>query len=146
MRLSDYPKVCHTRCAILALLGLVVTGCGKSNLPQTIQVSGTVSFAGGICPGPGRIRFLPVDISPNRPRRPGRATFDSDGAFHTTSFRSGDGLVPGTYRVQLECWEVEPANGMPGVSFLPADFLPRDLEVKSDQGAVTYDIEVPSHR
>ena len=127
-------------------VGLLMGGCRASDLPATVYVEGTVTFADGPCPGPGMIRFLPLSVAPGAPRRPGRASFEADGYFRVTSFRPGDGLVPGTYRVLLECWEVEPAQGRPGVSYLTDDFQHPDLVVEGDHGPITLDIDVPAQR
>ncbi len=128
---------------LLVAAVMSLTGCGESHLPATIPVTGTVQFAGGACPGPGRIRFLPVEVAAGLPRRPGRATFEVDGEFEVTSFRPGDGLVPGTYRVMVECWKVEPANGKPGVSYIATGYEPPALQVDAIAPSVTMNLAVP---
>jgi hypothetical protein len=127
-------------CLLIPLL----CGCRHSHLPPTVPVRGVVTFDGQACPGPGGLRFMPVTVQEGLPRRPGRAAFDKDGRFEVTSFREGDGLVPGTYRVQVECWQVEPAQGTPGVSFIAADYAAPDLVVAEDEREVKADYDVPA--
>ena len=134
-----------SRVWLIGCLGTFVFlwGCGGADLPLTIPVSGTVSVNGSSCPGPGSLRFTPIRVADGMPRRPGRADFDTDGRFEVTSFRDGDGLVPGTYRVQLECWQTPPANGQSGVSYLAADYQPPELTVGRDQRSFVFDIDAP---
>lgn len=127
-------------CIASCCLGLV--GCGGDG-PQTVPVSGTVTFAGGAPPAAGTLNFAPLEVEEGLPRRPGRADFDTTGAFEVSSFGTNDGLVPGRYRVRIECWKVPPVDGKPGETFVPADFQPADLEVKSDSGRITYDVPIP---
>lgn len=124
-------------------LVVFVSGCGESHLPPTVPVHGKVTFGGGPCPGPGNIRFAPLEVAEGLPSRPGRADFDSSGEYSARSYRANDGLVPGKYRVFLECWKVPPADGKPGISFLPADYEPRELQVTRESESVTFDLDVP---
>ena len=41
-----------------------------------------------------------------------------------TTFRPGDGLLPGEYRVNVECWRVPPSmtSPQPPQSYVPAPF------------------------
>lgn len=144
------PQVpeCITRPRVFGLwlhgylgVSLLLSGCGNADLPPTIPVMGTVTVNGQSCPGPGSLRFMPMSAAEGLPRRPGRAEFGLDGRFKVTSFRDGDGLVPGTYKVQLECWKTPPADGQPGVSYLSAAFQPPDLAVERDQVSVNFDID-----
>ena len=126
-----------------ALCFVLLLGCGNSDLPQTVPVQGRVTFAGGDCPGPGTVHFAPLEASEGFSRRPGRADFDTDGRFTVRSFGDSDGLVPGRYRTRVECWKEAPANGKPGVSYLPDDFETPELVIRSDTRGpieVTYDV------
>jgi hypothetical protein len=57
-----------------------LTGCG-SGLPQTVPVSGRVTFDGQPPPGPGTIYFLPQEAAAGFPSRPATGDFDSTGAY-----------------------------------------------------------------
>ncbi|MBI3465996.1 MAG: hypothetical protein HY000_23525 [Planctomycetes bacterium] len=106
--------------ACYALLFLV--GC-DSGLPQVIPCEGTVTFEGGPCPKPGTLYFTPIEPAPGYPMRPATGHFDVDGQFTATTFEPGDGLIPGRYKVGIECWEVEPnMEGRPAVSHVPATY------------------------
>lgn len=87
---------------------VVAVGCG--NDLGIVPVEGKLTFDGGAWPKPGRVNFLPLQGAKGFPQRPGVGTFDTDGQFRVTTIESGDGLFPGTYRVYVECWEIEPAG------------------------------------
>ena len=55
--------------------------------------------------------FAPSEPAEGFPRRPGTADFNEDGEFEASSFKTGDGLLPGKYVVNVECWEVPPSMG-----------------------------------
>jgi len=104
-------------------------------------------------PASGRILFVPRAVeggaSPSRPLRPGLATFAADGAFRATSWTPGDGLVPGTYAVVVECWKVPPTmDGPPAESHLAAAVgsaatTPLEVVVTAAGGAVSATFDVP---
>jgi hypothetical protein len=127
----------------MASAAAALAGCSGSDLPETVPVRGVVTFAGKPCPGPGTIRFTPLKIAEGLPHRPGRAAFKQDGAYAATSFQDGDGLVPGVYRVQIECWKVEPAQGVIGISYIAPEFKPPELTVKADQDVVQANFDLP---
>jgi hypothetical protein len=118
---------------VCVLLGLLFSGCGRRDLPETVPVSGRVQFAGGPPPAAGVIHFLPLDTAGGLPRRPGMAAFGTDGSFTAISFNGARGLVPGRYRVRIECLAREPAPA-PGeyekASYVPADYQPPELVVE----------------
>jgi hypothetical protein len=81
-------------------------------------------------------------VAEGLPNRPGRADFDTSGKFVARSFQDGDGLVPGRYRVLVECWKVVPVDGKPGVSYIASGYAPPELVVDRESGALTYDLNV----
>lgn len=115
---------------IVLLLVLPTAGCTHSG-PETIKVRGHVTFDGGPCPAAGTVYFVPVDVSSNSPCRPASGNFDVNGKFTVTSFRPGDGLLPGKYKVRIECWKQLPdADGLPGVSYVGDDYEAPGLVVE----------------
>lgn len=130
----------------LISLCLAFSGCGKSG-PETVPVRGKVTFGGGPCPANGAVSFAPREVPEGLPRRPTSASFDTDGAFTVTSFDEGDGLVPGRYRVHIECWKVLPqatTDGR-GVSYIPANYRPRELVIKrGTRGPVELIYDIPT--
>jgi hypothetical protein len=124
-------------CPLLAL------GCGRSGV-ETVAVEGTLTFGGQACPAGGTIYFVPISTPAGLPRRPGSAAFDKDGRFRATSFRPGDGLVPGKYCVRIECWRQPPTELTKGVSYVPAGYNPPEVTVeRGTRGPLILAIDVP---
>ncbi len=140
-------------CLLLMLHCLCLMGCGNSNRPKTIPVTGTITFGGGPWPKPGEIYFTCVEPEAGFPRKPGLAQFDTNGAFVAGSFTEKDGLVPGTYRMSVECWEVRPnMDGIPAKSYLPDKYLNpaenglEDVIIKSTDGRRELTLDIPNRR
>ena len=127
---------------LIVLVACFAIGCSKSDRPQTVNVVGTITFDGQPPKRPGGIFFAPVEVEAGLPKRGGRALFDVDGKFVATSFDPGDGLIPGTYRISVECWKTPPGMGKPASSFVPKGFAPDDLIVSSEESVVTLDLDV----
>jgi hypothetical protein len=133
---------------VVALLGAAcgLAGCGGSDLPL-VPVSGTVTFGGNSPPIKGSMVFNQVPGSgiEGLPRRPGRGRFSTDGRFAATTFRDGDGLLPGRYRIVIICVDGEPGPGRPfdQISFVPAGWEPEELVVEPDSGRITANFDVP---
>jgi len=116
-------------------------------------VSGTITFDGGRCPAAGTIYFFPIETAQGADRHPGMGQFDVDGRFTVSSAGGADGLVPGTYRVTIECWKTPPmednpetpeVEGSEGESYVPADYRPADLIVEPGaRGKLTVTYDVP---
>jgi len=130
-------------CLFLLLLGPL--GCGGDR-PQTVPVRGKITFGGGPCPAAGFIDFQPIEPAEGYPSRPGSGEFAEDGSYTVTSYEPGDGLVPGRYRVHIECWQELPdeASMSPGVSYVPEDFAPDELVVDpAAKGPVVRNYDIP---
>ena len=116
--------------AVLLVGGLLISGCGHGG-PEVVPVGGQITLGGGPWPTAGVLYFTPVksDIS----QRPGLAHFDIEGNFKVGSFSDADGLIPGRYKIAVECWRVAPTmGGAPAVSNVSAKY----------QNASTSDLEV----
>lgn len=127
---------------------LVAAGCGPSG-PKRIEVQGAVRFGGNPPPGDGTVYFAPVRPAEGFRARGGYGAFrKDDGHYVVGSVKRDDGLVPGTYRVTVECWERPPAgDGAPGKSYVPAGYVPPELSVPIDAaGPLTFDLDVPVSR
>jgi hypothetical protein len=132
---------------VLALAGLA--GCGRHG-PEVVPVEGKITYSGGPWPQGGNLYFTPVESATGFPMRPGSAEFGLDGRFTVTSFKPGDGLVPGRYHVGVECWVSPPVMGSksPAKSAVPANYRSPatsglELNVRPDQRKVTVEWDVP---
>jgi len=137
--LSSRRKVIHRWCATTLLL-FAAGGCGSGNKLPLVPVGGKVTFAGGACPAAGTVTFTPIEVDAGLPRRPGSGTFYNDGAFVVTSFKKGDGLVPGRYKVTISCNSGLPDPRSPDplgdVGYIAKDYQPPELIVVADSEPV----------
>jgi hypothetical protein len=136
----------------LAVCGLPCWfGCGSQH-PEIVPVRGRVTLAGGAWPKHGMLIFLPQEPAAGMPRRAGQAPFDVDGRFSAQAFSGHDGLLPGTYMVRIECWEIPPGlTPTPAPkSYLPPAFLNAPggnwtLQVEPGKAIVDLAYDVPSN-
>lgn len=133
------PALC---CLVLA------AGCGSGT--EVVPVKGQITFGGGPWPKPGVVYFLPVSSAAGSSLRPAWAKFDTDGRFFATSFREGDGLVPGKYLASVECWEKPPSmsDPTPPVNAVPEKFRSAqtsglELLVEPGQQGINIEWDVP---
>jgi hypothetical protein len=134
---------------LLAVVLVVAAGCGPRR-PETVAVRGRVLFDGQPPPRPGMIYFAPLEPAEGFPRRPGRAEFDTQGHFQATTFEGGDGLIPGQYRIGVDCWNTLPrAEGPPATSLVPRAYRepatsPLELRVEPGAGSMTVEFDLLS--
>ncbi len=98
---------------------VIPVGCGVDR-PETVPVRGRITLDGGQWPADGGIYFTAIESAEGFPRRPARADFDRSGRFEATTWHSGDGLMPGRYKVHVECWKTPPEIDKP----LPENYVP----------------------
>ena len=131
---------------VAAMLAIAAGGCG-GNPSMTVPVAGRITFGGGACPAEGTIVFSPVAVEKGLPRRPGTAKFNQDGAFTVTSFREGDGLVPGHYRPIVSCWKGEPKNDDPSsferLNYVPSNYKAEEVVVAAAGNPIIVTLDVP---
>jgi hypothetical protein len=114
-------------------------GCGPQR-PETVRVSGRVLCNGQPLPKPGVVYFAPVEAAEGFTLRPGKGEFDERGYFSATTWESGDGLMPGRYKVAFDCWERPPsAEGPPPKNHVPQRYRepaesPIELTVAAGSG------------
>ena len=138
------------RWRLLLLMAMAATtGCGRSG-PKVVPVEGKITLAGGEWPNKGSLYFTPVEAAAGFPMRPGTGEFGLDGKFTVTSFRRGDGLIPGRYRVGIECWASPSVMGSktPAESAVPREYRSPEtsgleVEIKPDQRRATVEWDVP---
>jgi hypothetical protein len=140
---SDPAKSVFVVCCLLSMLG-----CGPSR-PDTVPVSGRLTYGGGDWPKPGRVYFTPLEPAEGFPRRAGRADFEPDGRFRVGTWEDGDGLMPGKYRISIECWRKPPSMGDPDtLSYVPVELRiasrsPWEIEIAVDGDPVEIERDVP---
>lgn len=106
----------------MATLVMTLAGCGGvESLPGLVPVAGTVKYDGKPLPK-GLIAFLPDDPKESTANSP-----ITNGSYRLMTTASSPGLKPGTYKVIVQSWEVEPgedASGKPtpGKSAIPAEY------------------------
>ena len=148
--------MCRASVPSVCAIALVAVAVGCSSRPYgTVPVRGRITFSGKQPPARCEVYFVPVATEQTtevsfKPR-PAVGYTDATGAFEVTSFRPGDGLLPGTYEVRIECWRYTPQGDRghsidaPGVSYVPAGFRPAHLVIPGDGAAgVRYDVDVVS--
>ena len=111
-------------CLLPVALCLLALGCQKVGVPL-VPVEGKVTYGGGEWPKPGMLYFAVKEPGNDMPRKPGTSILATDGSFKAKTFTDGDGLVPGKYVVNIECWEVPPSMGPKasmGKSYVPENF------------------------
>jgi len=97
---------------LTSLLFLSIQGCGSADtLPETVPVSGTVTFEGDPVPF-GTIALYPLDDDIDNRGRPPMGEI-SEGAFRLTTFRLNDGAIPGRYKVLVDCHSGGPSPENP---------------------------------
>ena len=136
-----------TTLAITAALG-VCTGCGES-LPPTVRVHGKVTWKGEPL-SDGKVVFQPEEIAEGLPRRPATGDLGPDGTYELTTFRKGDGAVPGRYAVLVHSYISQPTMSNPSAPYIwripdrYGDSKQTELSatVSRDKGDVTLDFEI----
>ena len=129
---------------LLALLCCSVVGCGSGSPYDYTKVSGKITYEDG-SPIPGgrlRLRFVALDAPQveNAHPRPAFANPNIDGEFDSvTSYKYGDGLIPGKHKVAIE------VGGAPSsVSPVPKEYLSSSTTpITVDTNKSPFDIKVP---
>jgi hypothetical protein len=126
-------------------------GCGGGADLPLVPVSGTLTFDNGPPPAIGSINFMLISGTGlgGLPDRPGSAVFDRDGTFVVSSFREGDGLLPGKYTAKIICFVGTPSEAEPAsyarLDRVPPDYRP-ELLVEPGSGPIEVTFDVPPKR
>ncbi len=143
--------VCRAPSAVLiALIAASSLGCGGADRPTTVPINGKVTLNKGTWPIAGTLFFLPLEPATGLPRRAATAKFETDGAFETPcSWTEGDGVVPGRYKVYVECWKVRPTRaGPPPVGYTTPKYQSGatsdiEVEITEESADKTYEWDFP---
>jgi hypothetical protein len=132
---------------VIFLLGIIAGGC--SHGPETVAVRGRATYAGGAWPAEARLYFHPQNAAPGQ-NHPGLADVGKDGSFRAVSFKGVNGLVPGKYKVTVECWKTPPmpSNPVGATSYAPAAYCsdktsPLAVTVESRKPLSNVQFDVP---
>ncbi len=142
---NHQSAIINHKSAILLLL--LLCGCGRGG-PALVAVEGTITRNGQQWPARGTLAFEPVEVAAGAPRLYGMAEFEPDGRFTVTSFRPGDGLAPGRYKVTVESWAEWPSEVSPGKgshvppAYRDAATTPLEVTVPAGQRRVSVDLDV----
>lgn len=104
------PRTQLWRLTVAAGLVLSAHGCGAGGLPGTVPISGRVLYRGEPL-GVGTVLYIPVDTIRGRVAR---GKLDADGRFTLTTLKSGDGALPGEYRIAVIALAPHPGEPPPG--------------------------------
>ena len=112
MRTTESTRLWSAGQLAVALLGMmavaVCAGCGE-RLPETVPVHGTVTWQGKPLTD-GRVVLHPKHAGEGAPRRPATALLDDQGRYRVSTFRTGDGAMPGEYYVLVHSYLSEPSH------------------------------------
>jgi len=83
-------------------------GCGGSTNPETVPVSGSVTYVGAPLTN-GKVMFNPVD---SKTGRVAHGDIMADGKFTLSTYKDGDGARPGAYNVTIVSYEDKAGGGL----------------------------------
>jgi hypothetical protein len=130
----------------MSLTSVLLTGCGDSGV-KTIPVYGNVTTAGRSVPKVCRLYFLPASTDePSRgPSRPSIAQMEEDGSYAVKAYKDSDGLLPGTYHVEVSYYELRPGgNPMSEAGWLEHKHDAGELVIDADSDGVEFNITLPA--
>jgi len=141
MTCSSHRKLFAAVTSALLCAVLLAPGCGPS-LPETVPVRGKVTWRGKPL-GDGTVVFQPQPgkIAEGLPVRPATGHLRPDGTFELTTFRAGDGAVPGVYGVAIHSYLSEPAASDDDEH--PSQYVWRIPSRYGDPAQSGFEVEVP---
>jgi hypothetical protein len=119
--------------AVLVCAMMCLGGCGGSDRPKTIPISGKVMIDGQPPREGGKLYFTATKVAEGYPKRPASGTFTADGKYRVMSWTLDDGLVPGHY----------------AISVIPVDAKKTAIPAKyqqSNTSGLEVDVPVDSHK
>lgn len=96
----------HLRAIVIPVLLACLLGCGDDIPFEYVPVKGQITYEdGSLIPATGmKLQFASLDVAPVQGMhpRPATASLDAEGHFsNATSYKYGDGLVPGRHKVAI---------------------------------------------
>ena len=137
--------------ASLLFGGMVaLVGCSMETPPKPVPVSGVVVMNGKPLTR-GMISFVPAAAGEGA-SRPSTAMIQPDGTYKATSFKEGDGLLAGSYKIVVtsdaqSLTAEEMAAGKKAVSTIPKAYTsltttPPSLEIPADATPIEHDVDL----
>ena len=129
---------------LIVLVCCLLCGCGSRSPYEYKKVSGKITYDDGT-PIPSnalRIRFMALDAPSveNAHPRPAFAVVNVDGVFDcVTSYKYGDGLIPGRHKVSIEREGLPEAKAVVPKEYLSANMTP----ITVDTNEAPFDIKIP---
>jgi hypothetical protein len=126
--------------ALLVITPLGLIGCGSSDRPKTIPISGRVTIDGQAPNEFGKLFFTPTQAADGYKKRPASGSYDLEGIYRVMSWEPDDGLVPGHYTVSLmpvdaSATKIPEKYHQSGTSGL-------EVDVPVDEAKIEYDVNV----
>jgi hypothetical protein len=124
----------------LAAAAVGLGGCGGSDRPKTIPISGSVTIDGQPPGEGGRLHFTAIETAPGYPNRPASGSFTPEGSYRVMSWELDDGLVPGRYTVTLMPGDLSKTKIPSKYQQSTTSGLEVDVPVDADN--IEYDVKV----
>jgi hypothetical protein len=82
---------------LASIIVICALGCNKTSY-EIVKVQGTVSYKGQPLTK-GDISFIPIQVEEGAMRRMGVSAINEKGEYVINSFKPGDGVIPGEYKI-----------------------------------------------
>ncbi len=115
--LCDKPARRFVTMVLCLAFGSAAGGCGE-RLPEVVPVSGTVTWQGEPLTD-GTVVLHPKGAAEELPRRPATGSLDDAGRYRVSTFRTGDGALPGEYYVLVHSYLSEPSDAADDDTLVP---------------------------
>jgi hypothetical protein len=132
----------------LIAVALILSGCGGDSRPTTVPVSGKITWNGEPLKS-GTVAFVPTG---DKQTYPASGVIDSSGNYKMTTFKTGDGVIPGDYQVSVIVLEgADPATKSEGKRVLPEKYDKAatsglTTSIKPGEGPKTIDLKLEGKR
>ena len=124
------------------MLAIGIVGCGGSNRPKTIPITGVITIDGKEPGEAGTLYFVPTKAAEGYSKRPANGSFNAQGKYRIMSWEPDDGLVPGHYIVNV-------VPGDTAKTAIPTKYRVNttsglEVDVPVDQRKIEYNIDIHS--
>lgn len=124
----------------IAVLAVVLAGCGGNERPKTIPLTGRMTIDSQEPGEFGKLFFTPTRTAEGYSARPASGSFHPDGSYSVMSWEPNDGLVPGHYTVRIV--PADAAKTKIAKKYLQGDANAIEVDVPADQDEIEFNIDV----